>query len=256
VWPERRHRHGAVADGIALLQSRWTLAREIPRLRRQAVQARRCGSAPRWPHLAHCVGHGLFVRGDVLSALAGLPTATMNEDLAFGYLACAAGIPIEPLPLLEYGDSPATMWGSIRQTRQWFWSYPEYPCAQRLAAAAGLGTARTRFLLTAQGLARGGLWLAQSPVVAATIALPVLAARRPVAIAASVAALAGYYGLPFAAIWWYLRTHGRTVRCGPQVIVGGLVACLVSSVGPWWCVARAVRRALTGIRYEHDKTED
>lgn len=98
---------GAVLCGAALLQSRWTLAREIPRLRRQARQART--PAVRWPVLAHCVGHGLFVRGDVFLTCGGLPSETMNEDLAFGYLACASGTPIDPLPLLEHGESPATL---------------------------------------------------------------------------------------------------------------------------------------------------
>lgn len=254
LFTEGLGRHGATADGIALLQSRWTLAREIPRLRRQAAQARRGTS--RWPRLAHCVGHGLFVRGDVLQEFVGLPTTTMNEDLAFGYLLCAAGVPIVPVPLLEFGDSPSTIIGSIRQTRQWFWSYPEYPRAHGLAAAAGLGTPRTRTLLTMQGLARGGLWLLQSPAVAATLMLPLLAQRRGPALAATVAALGAYYGLPFAAITRYLRNAGQQVHCGPQEVAGGLVACLLSSVGPWWCVGRVVRRALFGARYVHDKTED
>lgn len=67
---------------------RWRLVREIPRLRRQARQART--GRVRWPRLAHCVGHGLFVRGDEFLAWGGLPTETMNEDLAFGYLAVGA----------------------------------------------------------------------------------------------------------------------------------------------------------------------
>ena len=130
---------GAVLAGAALLQSRWTLAREIPRLRRQA---RRRGV--RWPRLAHCVGHGLFVRGDEFLASGGLPTEPMNEDLAFGYFACASGTPIDPMPLLEHGDSPATLAGVVRQARQWFWSYAEYPLFARLAAARKLGDRRTR----------------------------------------------------------------------------------------------------------------
>ena len=68
---------GIFADGAALLQSRWTLAREVPRLRRQSAQARAADSrAHWWPRLAHCVGHGLFVKGDVFTRLGGLPTAT------------------------------------------------------------------------------------------------------------------------------------------------------------------------------------
>ncbi|MGH3854815.1 MAG: hypothetical protein ACRDR6_15230 [Pseudonocardiaceae bacterium] len=148
---------GAVLAGTALLQSRWTLAREVPRLRRQGRQARRSGV--RWPRLAHCVGHGLFIRGDEFLVSGGLPTEPMNEDLAFGYIACANGTPIDPLPLLEHGDSPAELASVVRQARQWFWSYTEYPLFSRLAEIRGLGDRRTRAWLTAQGLARGALWL-------------------------------------------------------------------------------------------------
>ena len=107
---------GVFCDGAALLQSRWTLAREIPRLRAQARQARR--SRARWPRVAHCVGHGLFVRGDTWRMLGGLPTATMNEDLALGYQLSAAQVPDDPLPLIEYAEAPDTASAVVRQTRQ------------------------------------------------------------------------------------------------------------------------------------------
>ncbi|MEV4416199.1 glycosyltransferase [Catellatospora sp. NPDC049609] len=247
--------HGLVADGIALMQSRWTLAREIPRLRRQASQARRTRGRARVPRFAHCVGHGLFLRADVLQAMSGLPTATMNEDHALGYLASAAGIPIEPLPLLEYADSPPTAWLSIQQTRQWFWAYPDYLTAHRLAAAAQLGTPFTRTAITTQGLGRGVLWLGQSPAVLATVALPVLARRKDASALAAAAAL-GLYLLPFAAIGRHLRAQGQQVPGPAAAAVGGLAAALISSIGPWWCLGRVVRKALLGTSYQHEKTED
>jgi Glycosyl transferase family group 2 len=246
---------GLLTDGAAMLQSRWTLAREIPRLRRQAAYARtppaRAGGVP---PLAHCVGHGLFIRADTFSRLGGLPTATMNEDLAFGYLACASGTPIDPLPVLEVGDSPPTAAGVIRQARQWFWSYPQYPAAARLAARAGLGTRRDRVLLAAQGLARGALWLGQSPAVVLAVTLPATA-RHKTALAATTGALAAYYGVPFAALARHLRHAGADVPCGPRELLGGLSACLASSAGPWWCLSQAARARITGARYLHGKTE-
>lgn len=250
---------GVLADGAALLQSRWTLAREIPRLRRQAARtraARAAGSpAGGWPRLAHCVGHGLFVRGDVFTRLGGLPAATMNEDLAFGYLACAAGIPIDPLPVLEHAAGPGTAAAVVRQARQWFWSYPQYMRAAGLAARAGLGTRWSRTALAAQGLARGTLWLAQSPAVAAAIALPLAARRRGPAAAAAAGAVAAYYGVPFAVLARHLRRGGQHIRLGPRELAGGLAACLASSLGPWWCLGQMTRARLTGRRYTHGKTE-
>ncbi len=248
-----RGAQGAVLAGAALLQSRWTLAREVPLLRRQARQAR--SSSVRWPRLAHCVGHGLFVRGDEFLASDGLPTEPMNEDLAFGYLACASGTPIDPMPLLEHGDSPTTLAGVVRQARQWFWSHTEYPLLARLAAARQLGDRRTRAWLAAQGLARGALWLGQSPAVAGTLALPMLTHRRLPATAATVCALSAYYVLPAALLAAHERRQGRDVRFGTREALGGIAAALLSSAGPWWCLGNALHRWCTGTTYTHGKTE-
>ena len=179
----------------------------------------------------------------------------MNEDLAFGYFACVNGTPIVPLPLLEYGDSPAALAGVVRQARQWFWSYTEYPLFARLAATRELGDRRTRAWLTAQGLARGVLWLGQSPAIAFTLALPMLAHRRLAATVASIGAVAAYYVLPAALLAAHERREGRDVRFGTREALGGIAAALLSSVGPWWCLANAVHRWRTGTTYTHDKTE-
>lgn len=238
-----------VAAGAGLLQTRWTLAREIPRLRRQARHARR-GS--RWPHLAHCVGHGLFIRADEFTARGGLPVETMNEDLAFGYLACAAGTPIEALPLLELAETPGSVPALVRQGRQWFWSYPEYPAFAALAGRQGLGTRWRRAGLTVQGLARGGLWLGQSPAVAAALALPLLDRRRGAVVAA--AALTLYAGIPLALMATHPATRTHVPRSA-RTLVGMLGAAVVSSAGPWWCCVSAADRAVRGTTYRHDKTE-
>ncbi|MEV6350265.1 hypothetical protein [Actinoplanes sp. NPDC051851] len=243
---------GWTCDGAALLQSRWSLAREIPRLRAQAAQARRTGV--RWPRLAHCTGHGLFLRGDLWHEHGGLPTATMNEDLAFGYQLSAAGEPIEVLPLLEVADSPTSVPILIGQHRQWFFSYPQYPAAARLAAAAGLGARHGRGWLTLQGLARGALWLGQSPAIAATLLLPAVAARRPAAAGASAAALALYLWAPVAMLT-AVRHPGRLRRFGGRDLAGVTAAALLSSAGPWWCLADSARAALAGSPIEHGKTE-
>ncbi|MBL6280165.1 hypothetical protein JMF97_28785 [Micromonospora fiedleri] len=243
---------GAVADGAALLQSRWSLAREIPRLRAQAAQAQR--RSARWPRLGHCTGHGLFVRGDLWHDVNGLPTATMNEDLAFGYQLSAAREPIHVLPLLEIADSPTTVAALVRQHRQWFFSYPQYPAAARLAAAAQRSDSRTRAWLTAQGLARGALWLGQSPAIAATLLLPAIARRHRLAAASATAALSAYLIAP-AALLARSGQPGAPRRFGTREAAGILTAALISSAGPWRCLLDLARAAMGGDHLVHDKTE-
>jgi hypothetical protein len=218
---------GAVLEGAGWLQSRWTMSREIPRLRRQAGYARRHRGGTLMP-LAHCVGHGPMIRADLFAELGGLPESTGNEDLALGYLACAAGVPIDPLPLLEEADTPVTLGSWLSQARQWFLSYPQYPAAAALAAAGGHGTPARRGWLTVQGLARGALWLGQSPAVALAITLPAVASRRRGAAVLAGCGLAGYFAVP---AWLAARAAGRPFRpC--RALPGGLAAMLLSSLGP------------------------
>lgn len=239
---------GTVLAGAGWLQSRWTLSREIPRLRRQAAAAR---AGRRLLPLAHCVGHGLMIRADLYEELGGLPESTVNEDLALGYLACAAGIPIDPLPLLEEADTPVTVGSWLGQARQWFASYPQYPRAAALAAAGGHGTPARRGWLTVQGLARGGLWLAQSPVIALTLGLPAVARRRGLACLLAGTGLAGYYVVP---AWLAACAAGRPFDPS-RALPGGLMAMLLSSVGPWRCLADVAVTALTGTARAKRKTE-
>jgi len=241
---------GVVLEGAGWLQSRWTMSREIPRLRRQAGYARRHRGGTLMP-LAHCVGHGLMIRADLFAELGGLPESTGNEDLALGYLACAAGVPIEPLPLLEEADTPVTLGSWLSQARQWFRSYPQYPAAAALAAAAGYGTPARRGWLTVQGLVRGALWLGQSPAVALVIVLPAVASRRRTAAVLAAGGLAGYFAVP---AWLAARAAGRPVRPG-RALPGGLAAMLLSSIGPWRSLADAAAQAATGDRPAHRKTE-
>jgi hypothetical protein len=239
---------GAVLAGAGWLQSRWTLSREIPRLRRQAAAAR---AHRRLVPLAHCVGHGLMIRADLYEELGGLPESTVNEDLALGYLACAAGISIDPLPLLEEADTPVTIGSWLGQARQWFASYLQYPRAAALAAAGGYGTEARRGWLTIQGLARGGLWLGQSPAVALTLALPFVAHRRGPACLLTVAGLAGYYAVPS---WLAAQAAGRPLD-PLRALPGGLAAMLLSSAGPWRCTAGTALSTLTGTARAKRKTE-
>ncbi|MDQ1295437.1 MAG: hypothetical protein QG608_3322 [Actinomycetota bacterium] len=245
---------GLIASGAAVLQSRWTLAREIPRLRAQWQATQRGERVP----LAHCVGHGLFARADYFARSGGLPLETMNEDLAFGYFACAEGTPIRPVAVLECGDAPRSVSAFVGQTRQWFWSYAQYPAMAALAAQRGLGTPADRARLTTAGLIRGALWLGQSPVAFGALALPVLHAaaggsRRGTAAAVGASALAlGTYCSPAVGLARHLPDRSAQQRA----LIGLLPALLVSSVGPWLCVADAVRAGLTGLIPAHAKTED
>ena len=246
-----RARSGWYLRGAALLQTRWSLAHEIPAWRRQSHAAR----AGRPARLAHCTGHGLFIRADEFRRWDGLPTNTMNEDLAFGFLLSAARVPIDPIPAIEWADSPETIRQVVRQKRQWFWSYIDHPQIVRMAARRRLGSRWTRARLATHGALQGVAWLATTPAIAGTLVLPVLRPRRWTA-ALSIVALASYLALPFALIAAELRRRQRRDRhLTASELLGGLAAYLSHSLGPAWCCAHAIHRTVTGARYDHGKTE-
>jgi cellulose synthase/poly-beta-1,6-N-acetylglucosamine synthase-like glycosyltransferase len=154
----------------ATLQSRWTLAHEIPRLLRQrdasASKLLRCS-------YAHVVGHGLFIRADVLRAVGGFPIETPTEDLFLGFLLRSLAWHIEPLPLLELADTPRSVRAVLAQRRGWFlgplyvpaylrcvWRRPDLRAAQRAGAV----------LMSAQLMLSAIAWLTSGPLLACTAA--------------------------------------------------------------------------------------
>ncbi len=101
----------------AVLQSRWTLAHEMPRFFRQSYFLKRWRMRM---FLSHCVGHGLFLRGDLLEETRKMPTGTLTEDLFFGYVLSLLGESIRPIPVIEMAETPSTFLDSLKQKYVWF----------------------------------------------------------------------------------------------------------------------------------------
>lgn len=101
----------------AVLHSRWTLAHEVPRLLRQSFFI---NHFKKRAFLSHCVGHGLFLRGDFLKQIKTMPSITVTEDLFFGYILSLLGESINPVPVLENAEAPATLLSALKQKYVWF----------------------------------------------------------------------------------------------------------------------------------------
>jgi cellulose synthase/poly-beta-1,6-N-acetylglucosamine synthase-like glycosyltransferase len=109
---------------VALLQSKWTLSHELPRLINQSES--KFGNCLEG---AHVVGHGLCIRLDILAKVNYFPISFINEDLPLGYLLRLSGEIIYPLPLLENAQSPTTIRSMFNQYKTWFYGviyYPQY----------------------------------------------------------------------------------------------------------------------------------
>ena len=119
---------GAFLAAVALLQSRWTLAHEIPRIMTQSRS--KLGA---FLEGAHVVGHGLIIRLHTLARVGNFPTTTINEDLPLGYLLRLNGEVIHPLPLFESAESPTTIRAMFNQYETWGYGTLLYPTYLLLA---------------------------------------------------------------------------------------------------------------------------
>jgi hypothetical protein len=118
----------AVAD--ALLQSRWTLEREIPRYLIQSRCMRWIPTVVSRHWQVHCVGHGLLIQASLLQQLGGMPEPVYGlEDSALGFALGVRGIPIAPLGVLENADAATSFRSLLRQKSTWVratWGTLEY----------------------------------------------------------------------------------------------------------------------------------
>ncbi len=238
----------AVCRGAALLQTLWTLRREIPSFRRYAWAgrgSRSCaGMAAAARGLAQTVGHGLLVRVEVFRASGGLPVYTVLDDFPFGYRLSVDGIDVQPVPYTTLAPGPEEVRELIAQGQRWFHNYLDYPRCAENARAQGHGTRWTRFVGLAVGGYRGATWLLRSPGIAASLGLLVGRAPWPARTAAAVALGAGVV----VPVWMLARAAGRTLSL-PQLgrEVGELVlANLLSSAGPVAAIVERVRVGAPG----------
>jgi len=100
----------------ALNQTKFTLAHEIPRIRRLKRSKYFIDKIT----YAHCVGHGLFIRVSFLKKLK-FPENYYPEDLFYGFILNAIGEPIIPLPVLDHSDTPRTISDVFKQKASWFY---------------------------------------------------------------------------------------------------------------------------------------
>jgi hypothetical protein len=157
--------------GSAILQTIWTLRREIPYARRYGSAAGRAGVRGRLrAGLAQPVGHGLFLPREVLDQLGGLPETTVLDDVPTGFPLTLLGIPMVSVPRLANVPAAATVTEVIAQGRRWFCSYLDYPSMARADRRSDpIRSGHRRFLCLVAAY-RGCAWLAASPVTALGLA--------------------------------------------------------------------------------------
>lgn len=243
------------AGGV--FQSQWTLSHEIPRIRRQAKTTK-----SRLPKLAHCVGHGMFIRQDLFEQLGGLSTTTMNEDLPFGFKLCCRGIPIIPVPLLESADTPETWRSLLNQKRVWFWGCLDYvKCRSQALREQPENSTRINWL-TLQGYYYGLSWAMNSILLGGPLLLGLLTHQyylilSTVCIAWVTISLPQLITLQQGLTADYLPPAQQSLTRQKMLLISllGIIVFLTDSWGPYLTISDKIRRDLFGYTPLKKKTE-
>ena len=268
---------GLFLQAAAVLQSRWVLSHEIPRLLRQSrsVPLFDVGKLNLIQRLtgaesALCVGHGLFLRYDVaqdleIFSLNKITDSTIADDLLWSFLLCINHIPILPMPILESAESPTTFKSLILQKGGWFLGYTQYLRCMMAALKSGKFKRADVELITFHGLFRAITWLLLSPTIFLAFTLPVVAQSWTMFLITCVG-----YALYGILTYWKIVSEFETLRgrSGGEwnpltlstsrkiaLILFSLPAFLIESVGLWLCLYQRLIWAITHKTPYRLKTE-
>ena len=268
---------GLFLQAAAVLQSRWVLSHEIPRLLRQShsVPPFEVGKLNPIQRLtgaesAFCVGHGLFLRYDVaqdleIFSLDKIADSTIADDLLWSFLLCINHIPILPMPILESAESPTTIKSLILQKGGWFLGYTQYLRCMMAALKSGKFNRTDVRLITFYGLFRAITWLLLSPAIFLAFTIPFIVQSWTMFLITC----AGYALYGFLTYWKIVskfeilrgRSGGEwnpfklsTAR-KIALVLFSLPAFLIESVGLWFCLYQRLIWAITHKSPYRLKTE-
>lgn len=245
----------------SILQTKWTLTHEIPRLLKQSFFINNFGM--NW-WLAHCVGHGLFIKKVLLEKIRSLPSFTLTEDLFLGYILCNYKISINPICLLENADSPDNIWSMIKQKYVWFFGPLDYFSYQKYAKKL-LGSKYNSIIasiLSLQGILSAIAWLISGWIVLMVLFLPLFFKDRCCWFAASILAYAFYGPVPYLYIMIELEKLGklcsskiniRTINYF-QILIFCLPNIFLHSIIPIYSVIQKVNSVFWKIEPPKPKT--
>ncbi|KKP40362.1 MAG: hypothetical protein UR29_C0002G0016 [Candidatus Woesebacteria bacterium GW2011_GWC2_33_12] len=238
----------------AILQTRWTLAHEIPRLLRQSTYY------PKFLQKfvnAHVVGHGLIIKINVLREIGGFPTSSLTEDLFLGYLLRSKGINIYPIPVLEFADAPASVLGLWNQKYVWFWgpmkyfSYFKFVLKNREKLA--VNDMFVPFILTIQGLISAIAWIVSGPLILVALLSFIISSNYFLIFCAYFSVLI-YGPLQYALV--YQRFVNSKILQTILIGIASIPAIIFHSIPPIFSIINEIKHSFVGKEIYKPKTDD
>jgi len=108
----------------AIFQTRWSLGYELPNYFEQYINYTNPSKSKLQflidSRLNYFIGHGCFIRLDILHKVGGFPTYSATEDLSLGYILSLLKIPIKPIPFFDFCEVPISLKILVNQSKAWF----------------------------------------------------------------------------------------------------------------------------------------
>lgn len=231
---------------VSLLQTRWTLAHEIPRiLRTQGILGITEG--------AHVVGHGLCLRYSYITKMGGFPENFPNEDLPLGYFIRLSGTRIHLLHQLENANSPTSIKSMFNQYRTWFYGLLFYPLYIRDALKNPKTSKPLALIWGLKYMIRGIIWLNLSLVWVLIFVLPIIL-NQPIWLYLSFLSFIIYAPFCFYIVYITVgKDFGIKTEVLPMLI--SPITYLSHSLGPWLAVYDIANSILFKSNIYKHKTE-
>lgn len=258
----------SVLRGAAWWQCRWSFGWEIPHTRDHAVflaryRDRKINSFDSLSQesMVYTIGHGLFVKDEILQTTGLFPEATMNEDAGFGLLLNWKRIPINLLGHLDRASIPESVAVLRKQKCTWYWgvlqafSYPKhFPDFEKIDCRL--------FHLSFSLFLQAVCWFVNPAMIAASLLSGLM--LGPVYFAGSLFMPALFLCLPHRTVAEYLRERtlapsyavpGWRIKDVFFEYVGAIVFFSIHWFGAATCLYQSLIWAITGNRPVKLKTE-
>lgn len=252
-------------EASAILQTRWTLVHELTRMLYQCYGKSRLLNKF---GIVNCVGHGLFIRRDLIGSVGGFPCSTATEDVPLGYYLRSMGEVIYPLKQLELADSPKTILGLWNQKYVWFWGPLMYISyfnqIKRRAKQFAIQNLTVPAIICLQGLLTAFEWAVSGPMVILALVSPLITSNIYLILLSYIGVI--LYGpvqyliilIKVPKLFEYAgSTHKQfSLKDTLIIMVAGVPAIIFNSIPPFFTFAAWVKSKLSNTTIYKPKTDD
>lgn len=202
--PPRHRRHSALLVAAAAFQTVYTIAHLLRRLvAASGAPVRGCGQLARAVPV-QLLGHGEFVRMDVLAQVGLFPAFAYADGLLLGWLLALHGHTIRVLPAFDHCEMPPTIGALVRQHKAWFVGLLNLPAAVRIRYAQERPADRRRLVVfCVRRMAATIGWGLRAPAIAVLLLAGALTGWRTFGV--TVASVLIYAVVPLLCVSRYQR---------------------------------------------------